>query len=581
MSGSGNQVTVYNINGAPQDTTSTIGDAETYVDDNYYMLTHPVFIAADPPVTVTVGPGTYMEQVTVSEPQVLDSSAGPSMTTIVDTGGYYTFGVNVTTGTNNVQIGGLTGNGFTIEATATSGVAVQILGSNDTVEGNILSANDAVGGGGADLVTGGGADNLLIDGNTFAGTGNALAFVDGALDVYTPSTSVNIENNVFTGTATAGADIAYDAASGTISGNSFTGSGNQAIFLGSISTAVANFYNGLYGTHYVAVPGTISVTGNNFSHWTGADVSTFDASYTFANGGTGQTLTETVTGGGQEIDTVTGWTTGKISLDAGFDTALGAVQNGNNEVDVYLSTGDEIKVQGTNVNANSIGAMVGAPVFSNVDQIGSGTSATVGNGNNLVLAGSNDTITVGNGGDTVNAGSNDSITVGNGTDKVTAGAGSSVSAGNGSDTITAGGNITAGNGSDIVTSTGTGSSITLGNGNDTVYAGPHNTVTLGTGNDTFYAGANDTINLGNGNDTVAFGVGSSPAAFGSETVNGFSAHDQIDLAMAQFTSYAAMMSSGELYQSGSNTIINDKLGDTVTLEGVKLSNLSANNFHFS
>jgi len=156
-----------------------------------------------------------------------------------------------------------------------------------------------------------------------------------------------------------------------------------------------------------------------------------------------------------------------------------------------------------------------------------------------------------------------------------------VSAGNGSDTITAGGNITAGNGSDIVTSTGTGSSITLGNGNDTVYAGPHNTVTLGTGNDTFYAGANDTINLGNGNDTVAFGVGSSPAAFGSETVNGFSAHDQIDLAMAQFTSYAAMMSSGELYQSGSNTIINDKLGDTVTLEGVKLSNLSANNFHFS
>jgi hypothetical protein len=92
----------------------------------------------------------------------------------------------------------------------------------------------------------------------------------------------------------------------------------------------------------------------------------------------------------------------------------------------------------------------------------------------------------------------------------------------------------------------------------------------------------DIMTLGTGNDTVAFGVSPSPAAFGNETVNGFNAQgDQIDLSIAQFVSYAAMMSAGEIYQSGSNTMINDNHGDTVTLAGVQLASLSANNFHFS
>jgi Ca2+-binding RTX toxin-like protein len=126
--------------------------------------------------------------------------------------------------------------------------------------------------------------------------------------------------------------------------------------------------------------------------------------------------------------------------------------------------------------------------------------------------------------------------------------------------------------------------VSAGNGNDTVTAQVNSTITLGTGHDTVYAGANDitTLGNGNGNDTVAFGLNPSPAAFGSETVNNFNAHlDQIDLSIAQFVSYAAMISAGEIYQSGSNTIINDHSGNTATLAGVKLASLSASNFHFS
>jgi hypothetical protein len=42
-----------------------------------------------------------------------------------------------------------------------------------------------------------------------------------------------------------------------------------------------------------------------------------------------------------------------------------------------------------------------------------------------------------------------------------------------------------------------------------------------------------------------------------------------------------MISAGEIYHNGSNTIINDNHGDTVTLAGVQLASLSQNNFHFS
>jgi parallel beta-helix repeat protein len=309
----------------------------------------------------TLGPGIHPPQ-DITSSETLDSSAGPSATFIVNPGGFYTFGVNVEASANNVQVGDLSGHGFTIEATNPGGSAVQILGTNVALEGNILSANDpTTNGNGADLITGSGANNLHIEGNTFGGTGFALAYVNGALDTYTSSTNVNFLNNTFSGVATAGVDLVDDAASGTISGNTFSGTGTSdgAIYLGHVSQAAADYYNGLYGTHYTSEAGTVTVANNDFSGWAGVDIITFDASYTFANGGAGQTLTSVIAANGQETDTLTGFVSGDhIDLRHGV-TATQIQQHGKGEVDVKLSDGDLLVFQGNNIKAKDVAAALG------------------------------------------------------------------------------------------------------------------------------------------------------------------------------------------------------------------------------
>ena len=132
-------------------------------------------------MTTTTLPASlsYGPQPIVSDETLL-AADGPSATIITNTGGNYTFGVNFDASVSNAQLGDLAGHGFTIQATNPGGAAVQILGSSNTLEGNVLSAHSTTGG--ADLITGSGANNLHIEGNTFQGTGFALAYVNGALD---------------------------------------------------------------------------------------------------------------------------------------------------------------------------------------------------------------------------------------------------------------------------------------------------------------------------------------------------------------------------------------------------------------
>jgi hypothetical protein len=97
------------------------------------------------PTTTILPPETYGPQ-TVTSGETLLSQHAQSTTIIQDTGGFYTFGVNdVVSTTTGAQIGDLLGDGFTIDATNPGGVAVQLVGSNEILEGNILSANDSVG----------------------------------------------------------------------------------------------------------------------------------------------------------------------------------------------------------------------------------------------------------------------------------------------------------------------------------------------------------------------------------------------------------------------------------------------------
>jgi probable HAF family extracellular repeat protein len=189
-----------------------------------------------------------------------------------------------------------------------------------------------------------------------------------------------------------------------------------------------------------------------------------------------------------------------------------------------------------------------------------GQSTRVGNGNSAIdgRAG-NETITAGNGADVIFGGSNDTITAGNSADTIYSGPSSSIAAGNANDAVTAGAN----------------SSITLGNGNDTVIAGANSAITVGNGNDNIFAGTNDLISIGTGHDTVAFGESPNPIAVGNETINGFNpAHDVLQFNPMLLSNYATA-------QVGANTVIQIDSTNSVTLDNVTATALSANNFHFS
>ena len=251
-----------------------------------------------------------------------------------------------------------------------------------------------------------------------------------------------------------------------------------------------------------------------------------------------------------------------------------AVAVGSNTVPV-AAAGDTIYV-GTAGGSVSVGNVNAA-----IDGRAGNETITAGNGSDVIFGGPNDTIKAGNGDDTIYSGANSSITAGVGNDKVTAGANSSIKLGNGNDTVIAGANntITVGNGNDNIFA-GANNTITVGNGNDNIFAGANNTITVGNGNDNIFAGANDLINLGTGHDTVAFGESPNPIAIGKETINGFNpAYDILQFNPALLSNYAAALQ--DIKQVGANTVIQIDSTNSVTLDNVKATALTANNFHFS
>ena len=227
-----------------------------------------------------------------------------------------------------------------------------------------------------------------------------------------------------------------------------------------------------------------------------------------------------------------------------------------------------------------------------------------GNGNDTVTGGTKDTVTIGNGNDVVSVGANAKVTAGNGTDTLAAGTSSSIAAGNGNDTISAGDNssVQAGNGNDSIT-VGSNSSVQAGNGSDVIRAGAQSTIVVGNGNSTIYMGASDTVTVGKGTDqfviqptstlsliapnsltfnedsSVALNIGATLAGtgFGHEIIYGFSsASDQIVFNTSQFANSAAVLAAAS--QVGQNTVITADAADTITLQNVKLSSLTANDF---
>src|SRR6516164_4244567 len=237
---------------------------------------------------------------------------------------------------------------------------------------------------------------------------------------------------------------------------------------------------------------------------------------------------------------------------------------------------------------------------------GSNETIIAGNGNDSITIGSSDTLTVGSGNDTITAGSNDGITVGNGNDTVVMGAGDTVTIGNGTgtgtDNLTAsqGSTINIGSGTHTVNVTGTAQdTINVGTGNNTVTVtgATASTITAGNGNDVLHMGKGsdlvvvpsstptltvNAINVAEGGvvslAALGFSAGFSSSGFGQETIYGLAGADQLEFTTAQFANFAAVTAAAT--QVGQNTVISDAGGDTITLENVSKSSLSAKNFVF-
>ncbi|OBY25062.1 calcium-binding protein [Leisingera sp. JC1] len=199
------------------------------------------------------------------------------------------------------------------------------------------------------------------------------------------------------------------------------------------------------------------------------------------------------------------------------------------------------------------------------------------NGNDLLLGdGGNDTLNGGNGHDTLNGGA--------GTDLLDSGAGKDrLLGGGGADTLNAGGGddtLIGGDGADRLLGVGGRDRLVGGGGNDTLNGGGGNDTLLGgAGSDKLFGGAgNDVLTGNNGSDTFIFSNG-----FGNDTISDFNALDnneKINLsAVSSITDLSDLIAS-HITQSGNDVIIDDLNGNTITLEGVLLSDLGAGDFIF-
>ena len=93
---------------------------------------------------------------------------------------------------------------------------------------------------------------------------------------------------------------------------------------------------------------------------------------------------------------------------------------------------------------------------------------------------------------------------------------------------------------------------------------------------TFFIGANDALTVSGQYETFHFA-----AALGLDTITGFDASDGLHLATADWASFSALQSSGDLTQVGANTVLRLDASDAITLTGVTASTLNAANFSFS
>lgn len=171
---------------------------------------------------------------------------------------------------------------------------------------------------------------------------------------------------------------------------------------------------------------------------------------------------------------------------------------------------------------------------------------------------------------------NDVIDGGNGNDAILGLAGDdALNGGNGNDVLDGGGgndSLTGGNGNDVLYGSVGMDSLTGGNGKDSLDGGAgDDELDGGNGKDTVNGGTgDDVLTGGNGPDQFVFNAG-----FGDDVITDFKDNDLIQFDDDLFQSAEAVLMASE--QVGEDTVITAGT-DTVTLLGVQLASLQANDF---
>jgi predicted extracellular nuclease len=168
---------------------------------------------------------------------------------------------------------------------------------------------------------------------------------------------------------------------------------------------------------------------------------------------------------------------------------------------------------------------------------------------------------------------------GNGNDNlVGTSGGDTMSGGNGNDQLDGrDGNDVAsgGNGNDVLIGGRGNDTLDGGNGDDNLDGGlGDDHLEGGNGNDSLTGGdGNDFLMSGKGNDILVFAAG-----FGQDVVSDFGSNDIIEFTGGVFQNFQAVQAAS--HQVGADTVITLDAQNSITLQGVTLSSLHANDFWF-
>jgi hypothetical protein len=137
--------------------------------------------------------------------------------------------------------------------------------------------------------------------------------------------------------------------------------------------------------------------------------------------------------------------------------------------------------------------------------------------------------------------------------------------------------------SDAVTATA-GSLVRLANTgtDDDTVSGSNDTLVLNNAEATLN-GSSDTIRFSSSDALIANGQSEAfvfGAALGVSSITGFETNERLRLSLDDWTNFASLQASGDLFQSGNNAVIEISATDMLTLVDTQVSQLSATNVKF-